>query len=52
LWCPNQRAGLACNTHGRHEKKVYNVLIENSAGKRRFGDVGLSGRIMLKWIIK
>jgi hypothetical protein len=38
-----------CDTHGRDEK--YKILIGKSEGKRSLEDLGVGGRIILKWML-
>jgi hypothetical protein len=42
--------GEACKTHGRDEKCTYNFLSENMRKRKHFQDLGVDGRIILKWI--
>jgi hypothetical protein len=36
----------------RERKGAYRVLVERPKGKKHLEDVGVEGRIMLKWICK
>jgi hypothetical protein len=42
--------GGACGTHGRDENK-YRILVRKPE-RDHFGDIGLDGMIILKWILK
>jgi hypothetical protein len=41
--------GGACGTYGR-QKGAYRVLVGRLEGKNHLEDLGIDGRIMLKWI--
>jgi hypothetical protein len=38
-------------THGR-DGNIYNILVGNPVARRLLKDIGVNGRIILKWIIK
>jgi hypothetical protein len=44
--------GGTCSIRGWHEKYMQNFLSENLKGWVCFGDQGLDGKIILKWILK
>jgi len=41
--------GGACSMHGR-DKNAYKILVENMKGRGHLEDLGIDGRITLKWI--
>ena len=41
----------ACSTYGER-RGVYRVLMGKPEGKRPFGDPGVDGRIILRWIFR
>jgi hypothetical protein len=36
----------------REARKSYNILVRNLKGLRKFEDLSVDGRIILKWILK
>jgi hypothetical protein len=44
------RIGGTCRTHGRVRKNITKFLSENLKGKYHAEDVGVDGKIILKWI--
>jgi hypothetical protein len=54
FWCPNKEA---CNGQGMWHvwetgEVQYRVLVGRTDGKRSLEDLGVDGRIILKWISK
>jgi hypothetical protein len=43
--------GRACVMHGRCEKSMQNFLSGNLKGKDHLGDLGISMRVILKWML-
>jgi hypothetical protein len=44
--------GGPCSAYGGGERGVYRVLMGKLEGKSHWGDPGLDGRIILRWIFK
>jgi hypothetical protein len=44
--------GCACSTHGSDEKCIQNFSLETCSGIVDFGEKGVDGRMILKWILK
>jgi hypothetical protein len=40
-----------CSTDGR-DKKAYSILFGKPGGKRHSKDLGIDGKIILKWILE
>jgi hypothetical protein len=43
--------GMACSTDGE-ERGMYMVLVWKPEGKNHWGDPGIDGRIILRWIFR
>jgi hypothetical protein len=46
----SRRMRWACSTHGRDEKCIQNFGRKNPKGRDNSKDVGVDGRIILKWV--
>jgi hypothetical protein len=42
----------ACSAHGGDEKYIQNVGLESVKGRRHWEDLGIDGRLILKWILE
>ena len=43
--------GVACSTYGKR-RGLDRVFVEKLEGKRPLGDLGVDGRIILRWIFR